>query len=211
MATRYPQCANRAQLQKEAQPRANTSSAPDNPHWDTKNHTKRQTDAKEHITPHFDEVINTSYTIREGTKGCQKQSQDVQGLGGMQSHATSQQTDDNEEDEVLGYIITRLIKRLHDMGPEPGYTQEMWMDCLRHLASPSIYKGDRTMNSMLWRSEPLQGYGTQFWGAFINVILKEVNDTIRAACRMPEEKRQTSLFVKEYKNPEQVATRTLEE
>jgi hypothetical protein len=74
--------------------------APDNPHWDSKNHRKWKTDAKECITSHFDEVSNTSYSTRGGTKGCQKYSQDVQGLGGMQSHATSQQTDDNEEDEV---------------------------------------------------------------------------------------------------------------
>ena len=161
---------------------------------------------------HFNKVINTSYTIREGTKECQKHSQDVKGLGGMQSHATSQKTDDEEEDEVLRYIITLLIKRLHEMAPEPGYTQEMWMDCLRHLASPSVYKGNGTMNSILWRSEPLQGYEMNFWKAFINVISKEVNNTIRAACRMPEEKRQTSAFINEYKKePEQVATRTLKE
>jgi hypothetical protein len=49
---------------------------------------------------HYNKVINTLYTIRAGTKGCQKHSQDVQGLCGMQSHATSQQTDDDEEDEV---------------------------------------------------------------------------------------------------------------
>ena len=98
------------------------------------------------------------------------------------------------------------------MGPEPGYTEEMWMDCLGHLASPSVYKGDGTMNSILRRSEPPQGYGTQFWGAFVNVILMEVNDTVRAACRMPEEKRQTPSFVDEYKKePEQVATRTFVE
>ena len=70
-------------------------------------------------------MINTSYTTREGTKGCQKQLQDVQGLGGVQLHAMSQQTDDEEEDEVLGYIIKLLIKRLQEMGPEPGYMEEM--------------------------------------------------------------------------------------
>jgi hypothetical protein len=208
MATRYLQCANRAQLQREAQPRADRLSAPDNPHWDTKNHRKRQTDAKEHITSQFNEVINTSYTTREGTKGCRKHSQDVQGLGDMQWHATSQQTDEEEEDEVREYIIKPLIRKLQEMGLKPGYTEEMWMDCLGHLASPSVYKGDGTMNSRLWRSEPPQGYGTQFWGAFINVISKDVKDTIRAACRMPEEKEQTSLFVEEYKEPEQNVTRT---
>jgi hypothetical protein len=72
------------------------SSAPDNPHWDTKKQMKRQTDVKERIMSHSDEVISTSYTTREGTKGCQKHSQEAQGLGGMQSHATSQQTVDKE-------------------------------------------------------------------------------------------------------------------
>ena len=100
MATRNPQRANRAQLQTEAQPRADTSSAPDNPRQDTKKHRKRQTDVKECITSHFDEVNNTSYTTREGTKWCRKRSQDALGLGGMQLHATSQQTDEDEEDEV---------------------------------------------------------------------------------------------------------------
>jgi hypothetical protein len=202
MATRYPQHANRAQLQREAQPRADRSSAPDNPHWDTKNHRKQQTDAKEHITSQFNKVINTSYTTREGTKGCQKHSKDVQGLGDMQLHATSQQTNDNEEDEVQEYIIKPLIRKLQEMGLKPGYTEEMWMDCLGHLASPSVYKGNGTMNSRLRRSEPPQGYGTQFWGAFINVISKEVNNTIRAACRMPKEKKQTSSFVDKHKNSE---------
>jgi hypothetical protein len=48
----------------------------------------------------FNEVINTLYTTKEGTKGCRKHLQDVQGLGDMQLHAMSQQTDGNEEDEV---------------------------------------------------------------------------------------------------------------
>jgi hypothetical protein len=117
----------------------------------------------------------------------------------MQSHATSQKTDNNEEDEVQEYIIKPLIGKLQEMGLEPGYTKEMWMDCLEHLASPSVYEGNGTMISILWRSEPLQGYGTHFWEAFINVILKKVNNTIRAACRMPEEKEQTSSFVDKHK------------
>jgi hypothetical protein len=160
----------------------------------------------------FNEVINTLYTTREGTKGCQKHLKDVQGLGDMQLHATSQQTNDDKKDEVREYIIKPLIRKLQEMGLKPGYTEEMWMDCLGHLASPSVYKGDGTMNSRLWRSEPLQGYGTQFWGAFVNVISKEVNNTIRAACRMPKEKKQTSLFVdKHKKNSERVVTRTFVE
>jgi hypothetical protein len=129
----------------------------------------------------------------------------------MQWHATSQQTDEEKEDEVQEYIIKPLIRKLQEMGPKPGYTEEMWMDYLGHLASLSVYKGDGTMNSRLWRSEPPQGYGTQFWGAFVNVISKDVKDTIRAACRVPEEKEQTPLFVEEHKNSEQVATRTFVE
>jgi hypothetical protein len=44
------------------------------------------------------------------------------------------------------------------------------------------------------------------------VISKDVKDTIRAACRMPEEKKQTSSLVdKHKKNSEQVATRTFVE
>jgi hypothetical protein len=98
-------------------------------------------------------------------------------------------TDGNEEDEVREYIIKPLIRKLQEMGPEPGYTEEMWMDCLGHLDSLSVYEGDGTMISILRRSEPLQGYGTHFWEAFVNMISKEVNNTIRAACRMPEEKK----------------------
>jgi hypothetical protein len=112
MAIRYTQHANMAQLQKEAQPQADALSAPDNPHWDMKNHTKRQIDAKEHIMSHYNEVINTLYTTRAGTKGRQKHLQDVQGLGGMQLHAMSQQTDDDEENEVQEYIIKPLIGKL---------------------------------------------------------------------------------------------------
>jgi hypothetical protein len=98
------------------------------------------------------------------------------------------------------------------MGPEPGYTEKMWMDCLGHLASPLVYEGDGMMISILQRSGSPQGYGTHFWETFINVISKEVNNTIRAAYRMPEEKKQTSSFVEEHKkNSEQVATRTFVE
>jgi hypothetical protein len=74
----------------------------------------------------FNEVINASYTTREGTKGCQKHLQEVQGLGDMQLHATSQQTDVDEEDEVQEYIIKPLIRKLQEMGPKPGYTEDIW-------------------------------------------------------------------------------------
>jgi hypothetical protein len=122
------------------------SLAPDNPHWDTKNQMKQQTDIKECITSHSDEVINTLYTTREGTKGCQKHSQDAQGLGGMQSHATLQQTVNKEEelhhrriikrmaieevDKRFRYVIRPLQRRLRDLEPDPGYTTKNWMTCL---------------------------------------------------------------------------------
>jgi hypothetical protein len=118
---------------------------------------KWQTDVKERITSHFDEVISTSYTTREGTKGCQKHSQDAQGLGGMQTHATSQQTvidqDElrrrriakrmaiEEKDERFIYVIRPLQRRLRDLGPDPGYTTENWMACLQNLALTSVYQG----------------------------------------------------------------------
>jgi hypothetical protein len=95
---------------------------------------------------HSDEVISTSYTTREGTKGCRKHSQEAQGLGGMQLHATSQQTVNKEDelccreimkrmaieevDERFRYVIRPLQRRLRDLGPDPGYTTENWMACL---------------------------------------------------------------------------------
>jgi hypothetical protein len=172
MATTYPQHANKAQLQREAQPQADMSSAPDNPHWDTKKQMKWQTDAKERITSHSDKVISTSYTARNGTKGCRKHSQEAQGLGGMQSHATSQQTVDEkfelchreimkrmvieEVDERFKYIIRPLQRRLRDLEPDTGYTIENWMACLQNLAVPSVYRGKDPIQETLRRSEPLQ-------------------------------------------------------
>jgi hypothetical protein len=130
-------------------------SAPDNPYWDMKKQMKQQTDAKERITSHSDEVISTLYTTREGTKGCQKHSQEAQGLGGMQSHAMSQQTVDEEfelcrreimkrmaiveVDKRFRYVIRPLQRRLRDLGPDLGYATENWMACLQNLALPSVY------------------------------------------------------------------------
>jgi hypothetical protein len=134
------------------------------------------------------------------------------GLGGMQSHATSQQiTDNEEEDEVLEYIIKPLTKRLEEMSLAPGYT-EMWMDHVEHLASPSVYKSNGPIVWILWRREPPQEYHATNWESFINWITEDINDTIRAVCMTPEEKGQTSSFVEEYKKePEQVTNRTLVE
>jgi hypothetical protein len=55
---------------------------------------------------------------------------------------SQQITDAKEEDEVLEYIIKPLTKRVEEMGPAPGYMEEMWMDHVKHLASPLVYKGD---------------------------------------------------------------------
>jgi hypothetical protein len=41
--------------------------------------------------------------------------------------------------------------------------------------------------------------------------MEDIKETIRTACMAPEEKEQTSSFVEEYKEPEQVTTRTLVE
>jgi dGTP triphosphohydrolase len=97
------------------------------------------------------------------------------------------------------------------MGPAPGYMEEMWMDHVEHLASPSVYKGNGPMIWILQRREPPQGYHAMDWESFINWIMEDINDTIKAACMTPEEKEQMSSFVEEYKESEQVTTRTLVE
>jgi hypothetical protein len=191
------------------------SLAPDNPHWDTKKQMKQQTDAKERITSHSDEVISTLYTTREGTKGCRKHSQEAQGLGGMQSHATSQQTV-NEEfelccreimkrmvieevDERFKYIIRPLQRRLRDLGPDPGYTTENWMACLRNLAVPSVYRGKDPIQETLRRSEPPQELDQASWTKFVEGLMEELNTVLREVTITPEKKRQTSSFVDQYK------------
>jgi hypothetical protein len=106
----------------------------------------------------------------------------------MQLHATSQQiTNDKEKDEVLEYITKLLTKRLEEMGPAPGYTEEMWMDHVKHLASPSVYKGDGPIVWILQRREPPQGYHATDWKSFVNWITEDINDTIMAACMTSEE------------------------
>jgi hypothetical protein len=189
---------------------------------------KWQTNAKERITSHSDEVISTSYTTREGTKGCQKHSQDAQELGGMQSHATSQQTaidqDElrrrriakrmaiEEKDERFIYIIRPLQRRLRDLGPDPGYTTENWMACLQNLALPSVYRGKDSIQETLRRSEPLQELDQASWTMFVEGLMEELNTVLREATITPEKKRQTSSFADHYKKePEQVTNRTLVE
>jgi hypothetical protein len=204
------------------------SSAPDNPHWDTKKQMKQQTDAKERIMSHSDNMISTSYTTREGTKGCRKHSQEAQGLGGMQLHATSQQTVDEafelchreimkrmvieEVDERFKYIIRPLQRRLRDLGPDPGYTTENRMACLQNLAVPSVYRGKNPIQETLRRSEPLQELDQASWTKFVEGLMEELNTVLREVTIMPEKKRQTSSFVDQYKKePERVTNRTLVE
>jgi hypothetical protein len=176
---------------------------------------KWQTDAKERIMSHSDEVISTSYTTREGTKGCQKHSQDAQGLGGMQLHAMSQQTvidqDElhrrriakrmaiEEKDERFIYIIRPLQRRLRDLGPDPGYTTENWMACLQNLALPSVYRGKDSIQETLRRSEPPQELDQASWTKFMEGLMEELNTVLREATITPEKKRQTSSFVDHYK------------
>jgi hypothetical protein len=38
-----------------------------------------------------------------------------------------------EEDEMLMFIIRPLQRRLRDLGLDPGYTNETWMECLQTL------------------------------------------------------------------------------
>jgi hypothetical protein len=189
---------------------------------------KWQTDAKERIMSHSDEVISTSYTTREGTKGCQKHSQDVRELGSMQLHATSQQTviDEDElrhrriakrmaieeKDERFIYVIRPLQRRLRDLGPDPGYTTENWMACLRNLALPLVYRGKDSIQETLRRSEPPQELDQASWTKFVEGLMEELNTVLREAIITPEKKRQTSSFVDHYKKePERVTKGTLVE
>jgi hypothetical protein len=50
-----------------------------------------------------------------------------------------------EEDKMLMFIIRPLQRRLRDLGPDPGYTNERWMECLRTLGLPLVYKGEDTI------------------------------------------------------------------
>jgi hypothetical protein len=61
-----------------------------------------------------------------------------------------------EEDEMLMFVIRPLQRRLRDLGPDPGYTNERWMECLLTLGLPSVYKGEDTIQETLRRSEPPQ-------------------------------------------------------
>jgi hypothetical protein len=92
-----------------------------------------------------------------------------------------------EEDEVLKHIIKPLTSRLMERGPDPGYSVERWMDCIRHLVYLSVYTGDRPLIETLWRSEPPQGQEMESWRIFINRIVKEVAGIMRAATMTPKD------------------------
>jgi hypothetical protein len=93
-----------------------------------------------------------------------------------------------EEDEMLMFVIRPLQRRLRDLGPDPGYTNERWMECLRTLGLPSVYKGEDTIQETLRRSEPLQSIDQTSWTIFINGIMGELNTVLREATMMPEER-----------------------
>jgi hypothetical protein len=144
----------------------------------------------------------------------------------MQSHATSQQTVDEEDelhcrkimkrmaieevDKRFRYVIRPLQRRLRDLGSDPGYTTKNWMACLQNLALPSVYQGKDSIQEILQRSEPLQELDQASWTKFIEGLMEELNTVLREATIMPEKKRQTSSFVDHYKKePEQVTNKTL--
>jgi hypothetical protein len=93
-----------------------------------------------------------------------------------------------EEDEMLMFVIRPLQRRLRDLGPDPGYTNERWMECLRTLGLPSVYKGEDTIQETLRRSEPLQSIDQTSWTIFINGIMGELNTVLREATMTPEER-----------------------
>jgi hypothetical protein len=93
-----------------------------------------------------------------------------------------------EEDEMLMFVIRPLQRRLRDLGPDPGYTNETWMECLRTLGLPSVYKGEDTIQEILRRSEPLQSIDQTSWTIFINRIMGELNTVLRKVTMTPEER-----------------------
>jgi hypothetical protein len=93
-----------------------------------------------------------------------------------------------EEDEMLMFIIRPLQRRLRDLGLDPGYTNETWMECLRTLGLSLVYKGKDTIQETLRRSEPPQSIDQTSWTIFINGIMGELNTVLREATMTPEER-----------------------
>jgi hypothetical protein len=117
-----------------------------------------------------------------------------------------------EKDERFIYVIRPLQRRLRDLGPDPGYTTENWMACLRNLALPLVYRGKDSIQETLRRSEPPQELDQASWTKFVEGLMEELNTVLREATITPEKKRQTSSFVDHYKKePERVTNGTLME
>jgi hypothetical protein len=104
-----------------------------------------------------------------------------------------------EVDKRFRYIIRPLQRRLRDLGPDPGYTTENWMSCLRNLALPLVYQGKDSIQETLQRSEPPQELDQASWTKFMKGLMEELNTVLREATITPKKKRQTSLFVDQYK------------
>jgi hypothetical protein len=81
------------------------------------------------------------------------------------------------------------------LGPDSGYTPERWMDCLRHLLVPLVYKGDNLIQKTLQRSKPLPGQDKMSWLDFVNRIMEELKAVLWAVTTMPEERNQVNPVV----------------
>jgi hypothetical protein len=100
-----------------------------------------------------------------------------------------------KKDEMLQHVIRPLARRLRDLGPDPGYTPEKWMDCLQHLSVPSVYRGDDPILETLRRSEPPLGHDKMSWVSFVNGIEEELKAVLEEATTRPEENKQANPIV----------------
>jgi hypothetical protein len=159
IATTYPQCANRAQLQDEAQPRADTSSAPDNPHLGSKERPRQLSGTQLRATSLCDEAYNASCTSRNGTSRYRNQSQ-----AAYRSDAQSRCTISKLQDkELYNSLIALLMLRLHASGPRMGYTTAVWNTYVRYLGAPMVYRGIGPLMERFERAEPPKGGAQGTW------------------------------------------------
>jgi hypothetical protein len=100
-ATRYPQHASRAQLQDEAQPQADASSAPDNPHWDSKERPRQLSGTQSRATSLCDEASNASCTTRNRTSRYRNQLQTAYGSDAQSRHSVSKPRKMRGSTEIL--------------------------------------------------------------------------------------------------------------
>jgi hypothetical protein len=68
-----------------------------------------------------------------------------------------------KEDKMLMFVIRPLQRRLRDLGLDPEYTNEMWMECLQTLGLSLAYKGKDTIQETLRGSEPPQSIDQTSW------------------------------------------------